>query len=206
LPKSSPKLPSSGHCIHKGISVTSLHWLVIHPDIARKSPRRPLPPRVESGPRSAFLRLLSRDRPVLQLVTSKLVSYLTQRPCRLSRRQLFSSSSPTGFLPRDKQQSSSSVALARKPRSYVHLARIADSPPKPRQAVSHRIVASQLRALCPSFLQCLQDIGLGPSTQSSDVHTIHFCHLTKLSRPGIAHYLTRSDRPLACAFDAPSHP
>lgn len=116
------------------------------------------------------------DRLILQLVTPRLALYLTQHPLRLLLSavllQLLSSTLPPKARQDTKQQH-------RHQASSLRLARIADSPPKARQAVSHRIpsclAASRALPVLPAAPPRHRP---GVSTQSSDLHKIQFCHLT----------------------------
>jgi hypothetical protein len=188
--QSPTQLPSSNHCIHKGSTklLTRIGSLFIRTSHEKKKILQvvPSPSSVTSCPRSASLRLLSRDsrarlaayhpkpRPLFNSASSSpLLSTVLL--------QLLSSSLPPKKKARqDTKQQHRHQALPLAASLQPTPSRNSRLAPK-RLARLCRIVylaASQLRALYPSFLQCLQDIGSGANTQSSDLHTIQFCHLT----------------------------
>lgn len=187
--QSSTDLPSSNHCIHKGSTkIASSHWFVVHPDITRKKTLQDVPRHRELHPVldlplcGSYQEIIGL---VVQLVTPRLALYLTRHLRRLCYRQPCSSFSPARCLPREKarqdtkpqhRHQASPLAASLQPTSSKN-SRLA--PKATRRAVSHRTLSCLTASRALPVLSAVPPRHRpGASTQSSDLHTIQFCHLT----------------------------
>lgn len=177
--QSSTELPSSDHCIYKGITksptcIGSLFIRTSHEKKLQDDPRhRELHPILALPLCGSYQEIV---RLVLQLVTPRLALYLTRHPRRLLL-QLLSKTLPPKTRQDTKQQyrhQASPSAASLEPTSSKN-SRLAPKDSAGCVASYSCLVASRALPVLPAAPPRHRP---GASTQSSDLHTIQFCHLT----------------------------